>query len=115
MERSLFRQVLHLGFKLLQLFLLTRVAAGSHTAQRGLTKPPCPITRRNPRLLSIFGKLTFARAYFYTPGQAGLSPLDAALSLPTRCYSDFLMESAELLAVDRAYDKSLEVLSRYLG
>ena len=111
MERSLFRQVLRLGLKLLQLFLLTRVAAESHAPHLGV-----PYHSQKPRdYFSIFGKLTFARAYFYMPEQAGLSPLDAALSLPTRCYSDLLMESAELLAVDGAYDKSLEVLSRLLG
>jgi len=116
MERSLFRQVLRLGLKLLQLFLMTRVAAESHTAQRGPDQTRVPYHSQKPRdYFSIFGKLTFARAYFYTPGQAGLSPLDAALSLPTRCYSDLLMENAELLAVDGAYDKSLEVLSRLLG
>ena len=116
MERSLFRQVLRLGLKLLQLFLMTRVAAESHTAQLGPDQTRVPYHSQKPRdYFSIFGKLTFARAYFYTPGQAGLSPLDAALSLPTRCYSDLLMESAELLAVDGAYDKSLEVLSRLLG
>ena len=116
MERSLFRQVLRLGLKLLQLFLMTRVAAESHTAQRGPDQTRVPYHSQKPRdYFSIFGKLTFARAYFYTPGHAGLSPLDAALSLPPRCYSDLLMESAELLAVDGAYDKSLEVLSRLLG
>jgi len=116
MERSLFRHVLRLGLKLLQLFLMTRVAAESHTAQLGPDQTRVPYHSQKPRdYFSIFGKLTFTRAYFYTPGQAGLSPLDAALSLPTRCYSDLLMESAELLAVDGAYDKSLEVLLRLLG
>jgi hypothetical protein len=64
---------------------------------------------------SIFGKLTFGWAYFYTPGQPGVFPLDDALNLPKRCYSDLLMESAELLAVDNAYGKGLEVIARLLG
>lgn len=116
MERSLFRQVLRLGLKLLHLFLLTRVAAESHTAQLSPEQTCVPYHSQKPRdYFSIFGKVTFARAYFYAPGQAGLSPLDAALSLPTRCYSDLLMESAELLAVDGAYDKGLAVLSHLLG
>lgn len=116
MERRLFRQVLQLGFKLLQLFLLSRVAAESHTPQLEPDGTRVPYHSQKPRdYFSIFGKLTFARAYFYTPGHAGQSPLDAALSLPARCYSDLLMESAEVLAVDGAYDKSLEVLSRLLG
>jgi hypothetical protein len=116
MERSLFRQVLRLGFKLLQLFVMTRVKAEAHV----------PLVRRDGVMLayhsqkprdyfSIFGKLTFERAYFYAPGQGGQCPLDEALSLPERCYSDLLMESAELLGVEGAYSKGLGVVARLLG
>jgi hypothetical protein len=108
--------VLRLGFKLLQLFLLTRVEAESHAPQPGVGRTIVPYHSQKPiDYFSIFGKLTFERAYFYTPGQPGLFPLDSALSLPERCYSDLLMESAELLAVDSAYDKGLEVMVRLLG
>jgi hypothetical protein len=116
MERSLFRQVLRLGFKLLQLFLLTRVEAESHAPQTGLGQTSVPYHSQKPiDYFSIFGKLTFERAYFYAPGQPGVFPLDKALNLPKRCYSDLLMESAELLAVDSAYDKGLEAMARLLG
>jgi len=103
MERSLFRQVLRLGLRLLQLFLLTRVQAESHAPQLGASRISVPYHSQKPiDYFSIFGKLTFERAYFYTPGQPGVFPLDNALNLPKRCYSDLLMESAELLAVDSA-------------
>jgi hypothetical protein len=116
MERSLFRQVLRLGFKLLQLFVNTRVQAESHVPQPGVGKMRLPYHSQKPiDYFSIFGKLSFVRAYFYQAGHAGVCPLDQALSLPPRCYSDLLMESAELLAVDSAYDKSLQVLARLLG
>jgi hypothetical protein len=116
MERSLFRQVLRLGLKLLQLFLLTRVQAESHAPQPGVGRTTVPYHSQKPiDYFSIFGKLTFERAYFYTSGQPGVFPLDDALNLPERCYSDLLMESAELLAVDGAYDKGLEVMARLLG
>jgi hypothetical protein len=116
MERSLFRQVLRLGLKLLQLFLLTRVQAESHAPQPGVGRTSVPYHSQKPiDYFSIFGKLTFERAYFYTSGQPGVFPLDDALNLPERCYSDLLMESAELLAVDSAYDKGLEVMARLLG
>lgn len=106
MERSLFRQVLRLGLKLRQLFLATRVAAESHAPPVGPDQTRVPYHSQKPLdYFSIFGKLTFARAYFYTPGQAGGCPLEAALSLPARCYSDLLLESAEVLSVDGAYDK----------
>jgi hypothetical protein len=115
MERSLFRQVLRLGLRLLKLFLTTRVEAESHAPQPGTGKTPLPYhSQKTADYFSIFGKLTFARAYFYQPGQVGQCPLDRALSLPERCYSDLLMESAELLSADGAYDKSVQVLHRLL-
>ncbi len=98
MERSLFRQVLRLGFKLLQLFVLTRVGAESHTPLVRRKGAVLPYHSQKPRdYFLIFGKLTFERAYFYAQGQGGAYPLDEALSLPERCYSDSLMESVELL------------------
>lgn len=116
MERSLFRQVLLLGLRLLKLFLTTRVEAESHAPQPGTGKTQLPYhSQKTADYFSIFGKLTFARAYFYQAKQAGRCPLDSALSLPERCYSDLLMESAELLSADGAYDKSLRVLQRLLS
>ena len=115
MERSLFRQVLRLGLHLLTLFLTTRVETESHAPQPGTGKTQLPYhSQKTADYFSIFGKLTFARAYFYHVGQAGRCPLDSALSLPERCYSDLLMESAELLSVDGAYDKGLHVLHHLL-
>ena len=111
MERSLFRRLLALGRKLLQTFLLRRAQAEAHTPQWGWQRQPLPYhSQKSVDYFSIFGKVTVARAYFYTAGLAGKCPLDRALSLPERCYSDLLMECAELLAVDSAYDKALEVL-----
>ena len=62
----------------------------------------------------MFGPLLVKRAYFYASARGGQTPLDAALSLPERCYSDLLMESASLLAVDGAYHKAIQVLERLL-
>ena len=115
MERSLFRYVLRLGGKLLAAFLAGRVATERHTPQWGWQRQKIPYhSQKSVDYFSVFGKLTFARAYFYAPGQGGKCPLDRALSLPERCYSDLLMECAELLAVDSAYDKAVQVLQRLL-
>ena len=116
MERSLFRQVLRLGFRLLQLFVAVRVEAESHASQASRDGTRLPYHSQKPRdYFSIFGKLTFERAYFYALGPGGQSPLDETLSLPERCYSDLLMESAELLGVEGAYRKGLCVVARLLG
>jgi hypothetical protein len=116
MERSLFRHLLRMGRKLLRLFLACRVQAESHAPQWGWQRQTLPYhAQKAVDYFSVFGKVAVARAYFYAPGQAGKCPLDRALSLPERCYSDLLMECAELLAVDSAYDKAVGVLARLLG
>ncbi len=115
-ERSLFRHLLRMGRKLLRLFLACRGQAESHAPQWGWQRRKLLYhAQKAVDYFSVFGKVTCARAYFYAPGQAGKCPLDRALSLPERCYSDLLMESAELLAVDGAYDKAVQVLARLLG
>lgn len=99
MERSIFRRVLHLGLRLLQLFIATRVEGEAHGVLRREDGRAMPYHSQQPAsYFSVFGKVTFRRAYFYHAGQSD-SPLDAALSLPARCYSDFLMELAGQLAV----------------
>ena len=115
MERSLFRQLLRLGRKLLQLFLTNRLQAESHAPQWGQHRQRLPYhSQKTVDYFSIFGKVEVTRAYFYTPGSPGKCPADRGLSLPERCYSDLLMECAALLAVESAYDKGVQVLARLL-
>jgi hypothetical protein len=115
-ELTLFRQLLALGATLLRLFFVTRAAE----------RPPAPVpTPGGPPLTyhdcrpityySIFGKVRFARHYFAAPGQPGCCPLDAALSLPERCYSDLLREWAAFGATDESYRESQTGLERILG
>lgn len=116
MERSLFRQVLHMGYQLLRLFLMKRAEAEAHAPLVKNDNTILPYHSQKERAyFSIFGKLQFERAYFYGWGGSGQAPLDEALSLPERCYSNLLMESAELLGVAEAYSKGLRVVARLLG
>ena len=116
MERSLLRQLLRRGRKLLQVFLAYRADGESHAPQGGWQRLKFRYhSQKAVDYLSIFGKLEVRRAYFYAPGYGGKTPMDRALSLPERGYSDLLMECAELLAVDSAYDKATQVLARLLG
>jgi len=116
MERSLFRQVLHLGYQLLRLFVMKRAESESHALLVKSDQTVLPYHSQKERdYFSIFGKLRLERAYFYAWGGRGCFPLDEALSLPEHCYSDMLMENAELLGVEGAYDKGLQVLERLLG
>jgi len=115
-ELALFRRLLRLGATLLSLFF----------AARGAEKPAGPVVsaegielryhdRRSIGYLSIFGKLRIWRHAFTAPGQPVVCPLDAALSLPERCYSDVLREWATYGATEGAYRESQTVLERVLG
>jgi hypothetical protein len=116
MERNLFRRVLHLGYQLLQLFLAQRVDAESHAPVESPTGQTLTYhSQQEASYFSVFGKLAFGRAYFYAPGVGGICPLDAALSLPARCYSDFLMEITSLLAIDGVFETGVEVVHDLLG
>jgi len=115
-ELTLFRQLLALGASLLRLFFVTRAA------ERPAAPVPVPgapqLTYHDCRPItyySIFGKVRFARHYFAAPGHPGCCPLDAALSLPERCYSDLLREWAAFGTTDQSYRESQTALERILG
>jgi hypothetical protein len=115
-ELTLFRQLLALGAQLLRLFFV----------QRASVRPSEPVhapdgtrltyqEKRQTTYFSVFGKIRFRRHYFHAPGQKGVYPLDAELSLPPRCYSDLLRDWAEYCTTDESYDESNRVLKRILG
>lgn len=115
-ELILFRRLLALGATLLRLFFVTRT----------LVRPTEPILapdgtrlayhdQRPTTYYSVFGRVRFWRHYFSAPGHDGLCPLDAALSLPARCYSDLLREWAAYGTTDESYRESQTVLKRILG
>jgi hypothetical protein len=115
-ELTLFRRLLALGAALLRLFFVTRAAG------RPAEPVPAPdgthLTYHDQRpttYYSVFGQVRFVRHSFTAPGQEGCCPLDAALSLPARCYSDLLREWAVYGTTDESYRESQTVLARILG
>ena len=116
MERRLLGQLLALGRALFALFLATRAAATAGETDRdpaGVERPSHG--ERTRPYLSIFGRVEFARPYFYRKGVGGRAPADATLSLPPTVCSDVVRETAEELGVGAAYHKGLGVLRRLLG
>ncbi len=115
-EVTLFRQLLALGATLLRLFFVSRAAARPAAPVPAPGGPPLTYYDcRSITYYSIFGKVRFARHYFAALGQAGCCPLDAALSLPERCYSDLLREWAAFGTTDESYRESQTTLERILG
>jgi hypothetical protein len=115
-ERGLFKMLIEMGLKLLTLFFIMR----SQNASRGSFKTADGSELRyhrdaKRRYISIFGKLCFARPYFYRKGKGGQTPLDAGLSLGDDCYSDLVREVHDYLGVNGVYHKGCETLERLLG
>lgn len=115
-ELRVFRSVLAMGGTLLRLFFERRAAA----------RPVGPVVsadrtvlayhdRRPVTYLSVFGKIVFERHAFTAPGQAMVSPLDAELSLPERCYSDLLREWSGFGSADASFREVAASLERILG
>jgi len=68
-ERDLFRRLLALGAKLLQLFFVTRAAVRPTTPVLAPNGSELPYHSDKPAsYFSIFGKIRFARPYFYKSG-----------------------------------------------
>ena len=115
-ELAIFRRLLQLGATLLGLFFAAR--AGERPAAPVVSPDGTPLRyhdRRSIGYLSIVGTLRIWRHAFTAPGQPVVCPLDAALGLPERCYSDVLREWATYGATDGAYRESQTVLERVLG
>jgi hypothetical protein len=114
-ELTLFRRLLALGAALLRLFFLTRAAVRPATPVRDSNGIPLPYHDQRPiTYYSVFGKLTFARPYFYAAGVAGICPLDADLSLPARCYSDLLRDWLGYASTDGTYRETTATIKRIL-
>lgn len=115
-ELSLFRRLLAVGAALLRLFFLTRAADRPAEPVHGPDDTRWAYHDRRPTTYySVFGKLVFRRHAFWAPGQPVVCPLDAALSLPGRCYSDLLREWAAFGGADAAYRETQTLLARILG
>jgi hypothetical protein len=115
-ELTLFRRLLALGAALLRLFFVTRAAV--RPSEPVVAPDGTPLLHHDQRpatYYSVFGKVRFGRHYFTAPGQAGICPLDAELSLPARSYSDLLCEWVAYGTTDESYRESQTMIERILG
>lgn len=115
-ELTLFRRLLALGAALLRLFFVHRAAVRPSTPVYAADGSELKYHDLRPTTyFSVFGKVQFARHYFHAPGQAGVCPLDADLSLPPRCYSDLLRDWTEYGSTNESYGEALQTVARVLG
>jgi len=115
-ESGLFKLLVALGLKLLQLFFMVRSENSVRTKVQLSGGQELPYHRDTARYYySIFGKIRFARPYFYQKGIGHQIPLDEALSLQPDGYSDLLRELSGYLDVENVYAKTAEMFQRLLG
>lgn len=115
-ELTLFRSLLALGAALLRLYFTTRAQVPEPEPVRSADGEELAFHGWRPvSYFSVFGKLTFRRRYYYRQGQGGCCPLDAALALPARCYSQVLTDWLEFAVTEEAYAQSVELVKRILG
>lgn len=116
MERKIFKWMLALGFRLLELYFAQRSASCAKESTVHESGQEIPyIEKRKRSYYSIFGKAQIWRPYFYKKGIGSSIPLDAELSLGEDSYSELLREIAESLSVEVAYEKAVELIERLLG
>jgi hypothetical protein len=115
-ELRVLRGVLALGGTLLRLFFESRAAMRPTGPVVGSENTVLAYHDHRPvTYLSVFGKIVFDRHAFAAPGQAMVSPLDAELSLPERCYSDLLREWSGFGSADASFREVAASLERILG
>jgi hypothetical protein len=103
-ERGLFKMLLKLGAKLLQLFFTIRSEICLRQAVQSKSGQELPYHRDTDRVyFSIFNKVFIERPYFYKQDVGAQTPLDAELGLGDDSYSDLLRETTEYLAVYHVY------------
>lgn len=114
-ELSVFRAVLALGAELLRLWFMLRAAAcpgpSGMTPESGWRLN----SWRERTYLSVFGPIAVRRRYYVNAAGGGSCPLDEALSMPRRKYSDVLRGWLEYVLTNDAYDASLGLIDQILG
>ena len=113
-EKHLLASLLGLGRTLLLAFIMTQQEKLQHTDSICLNGENLPIhslKRRSYR--SVFGKLTFKRAYYYKSGQSYFL-LDAKLKMPENSLSDLLREWLSEMACYLPYHKTGKIFENIL-
>ena len=115
-ERDLLSRLLALGHQLLCLFFAVCVHASRRAFVVTKQGDRLPFHSDRPRCyVSIFGRLTLARPYYYAPGCGAWFPLDAEVGLPADRYSDLVREISDALAVEMPYHTTASLLERFFG
>jgi hypothetical protein len=115
MEKELWWRVLEVGRQLIQLFF----AARSQKEERRAEVEPAGVVygyhgQRQRGYVSLFGKVVIQRRAYWKRGAGSVFPLDEALSLPERQYSDCVQEMVGERSIEQTYEEAVDGLTKWL-
>jgi hypothetical protein len=115
MERQIWWQLLEIGRQMMQLFF---------TARSEATEPARQVERegevyrykgqRKRGYVSVFGEVEVWRRAYWKRGVGSVFPLDEALSLPERQYSDWVQELVSEVSLNQAYEEAVGWVQKWL-
>jgi hypothetical protein len=115
-EGELWWRMLELGRQLLQLFFTMRAEQEArHKSDEVAGTDYRYIGQRERKYVSLFGDVSVRRGGYWRKGVGNQYPLDAALSLPERSFSDWVQERVSELTVSMTYEEAVTVFSKWLG
>ena len=113
-ERSIWKGVLLLGRLLMQLFFTAHSEREERRKAIEVEGDRYPHAGQPGRqYVSLFGVVEDKRHHYWKKGQAGVHPLDAALSIPERIYSDCVQELLTAMEVWIPQDQTLDLLTSW--
>ncbi len=115
-EKDILSAILSLGASCLSLFYQNQASRYTDKTVTNAQGKELPFhSWKQRQQMSLFGKVTIERAYYYQAGDAGYFPLDDALNLAPQLYSDVVQELYGELAVEQAYQSGNEFMQRWLN
>ena len=115
MEKELWWRVLEVGRQLIQLFFAARSEEEEQRAEIAHGGEVYGYHGQRQRgYVSLFGKVAIQRRAYWKRGAGSVFPLDEALSLPERQYSDCVQEMAGELSVKQVYEEAVAWMTKWL-
>jgi hypothetical protein len=108
-EKGIFKRRLPIGLAAMKRYFAQRGTGevGPAVTRADGVHLPREQTLRGRDDFSLFGKFKVARTCYRTPGESGIFPLDAQVTLPARCDSYFLQEWMTWFAVEHPFTDSV--------
>jgi len=115
-EGELWWSMLALGQQLLQLFFTMREKQETQLKSHDVDNVSYPyVGQRKRSYVSLFGEVDVKRACYWLKGVGSHYPLDEALSLPHRSFSDWVQQRLSELTLTMPYEDAVDIWSRWLG